>query len=307
MNISDRYFHANGKLLLSGEYFVLDGALALAVPVKQGQSLRVEEQANFSHIAWESADAEGNIWFKALLSAEDFSVLSATDAAVGQRLSEILTAARAQNEDFLPGGAIVRTETEFPREWGLGTSSTLLYCIARWAEADAYRLLFATFGGSGYDLACAGADSAIFYRLRDGRPVFHPFPFQPSFRRSLYFVYLGKKQDSREGIARYREQVKNAPELIEQVSALTESMARAETLAEFNDLIRAHEEIVSRTLKLPRAKDLYFSDFGGEVKSLGAWGGDFVMVTSENTPAVTRKYFAEKGYEVCLSFDDLVL
>ena len=34
-------FYSHGKLLLTGEYLVLDGALALAVPCKLGQSLTV--------------------------------------------------------------------------------------------------------------------------------------------------------------------------------------------------------------------------------------------------------------------------
>ncbi len=33
------FFSAHGKLLLSGEYFVLDGALGLALPANYGQHL----------------------------------------------------------------------------------------------------------------------------------------------------------------------------------------------------------------------------------------------------------------------------
>ena len=35
-------FNAHGKLLLTGEYFVLDGALALALPCKLGQSMSIQ-------------------------------------------------------------------------------------------------------------------------------------------------------------------------------------------------------------------------------------------------------------------------
>ena len=34
-------FHANGKLLLTGEYAVLDGAKAIGLPTKRGQSLQI--------------------------------------------------------------------------------------------------------------------------------------------------------------------------------------------------------------------------------------------------------------------------
>ncbi|MEQ3661167.1 MAG: GHMP kinase, partial [Flavobacterium sp.] len=39
-------YYSNGKLLLTGEYVVLDGAKALAVPTKFGQSLSIESGIN---------------------------------------------------------------------------------------------------------------------------------------------------------------------------------------------------------------------------------------------------------------------
>ena len=36
------YFKSNGKFLLTGEYLVLKGAVALALPLKLGQSMNVE-------------------------------------------------------------------------------------------------------------------------------------------------------------------------------------------------------------------------------------------------------------------------
>ena len=41
-NSSSSSFFANGKLLLTSEYLVLDGAKAFAIPTKKGQSLHVE-------------------------------------------------------------------------------------------------------------------------------------------------------------------------------------------------------------------------------------------------------------------------
>jgi mevalonate kinase len=48
-------FYSNGKLLITGEYLVLDGAKALALPTKFGQNLTVEEGAN-QEISWTSHD-----------------------------------------------------------------------------------------------------------------------------------------------------------------------------------------------------------------------------------------------------------
>jgi hypothetical protein len=36
-------FYSNGKLLLTGEYVVLDGAEALALPTRFGQNLKVKQ------------------------------------------------------------------------------------------------------------------------------------------------------------------------------------------------------------------------------------------------------------------------
>jgi len=47
-----------------------------------------------------------------------------------------------------------------------------------------------------------------------------------------------------------------------------------------------------------------FSDFSGSIKSLGAWGGDFVLVAHSENPTA---YFKEKGYEVIFSYHQMVL
>ncbi len=56
-------FYSNGKLLITGEYAVLDGARALALPTKFGQDLVVEEGKN-KEIVWKSFDKDGSIWFE---------------------------------------------------------------------------------------------------------------------------------------------------------------------------------------------------------------------------------------------------
>ena len=39
----EKTYYSNGKLLLTGEYVVLDGAEALAVPTRFGQNLTVKQ------------------------------------------------------------------------------------------------------------------------------------------------------------------------------------------------------------------------------------------------------------------------
>ena len=177
-----------------------------------------------------------------------------------------------------------------------------------------FDLLKETFGGSGYDIVCAGANSPIIYALKNGHPAFEEVPFEPIFEDSLYFVYLGKKQNSREGIARYREKSKNILHLqgsplgqyIDQISALTLAFYCEEDLKNFEKLIVEHENIVSSFIDLPRVQSLYFKDFWGQTKSLGAWGGDFILATSDRGFEATQQYFKEKGFPTVLKYSEMI-
>lgn len=302
---------AKGKLLLSGEYAVLDGATALAMPVRFGQSLRAEPWKEPSVLGWTSKNEHGANWFLAEYTLDHFDVLRTTDPKVAQTLANILKACRRQNPAFLQDGSgwKVLAQTDFPRLWGLGTSSTLVAAIARWASVDPYALLADTFGGSGYDIACAYADGPILYTLEPGGHArVEPVQFDPPFKNYLYFVYLEKKQDSREGIRRYREMAQQKPELGAHITALSKQMLAASNLSSFEEALRRHEQLIAAALDMPRAKDLYFADFPGEIKSLGAWGGDFVLATAPGmSRAAVQAWFGQKGFGTVLGWEEMVL
>ena len=300
--------HARGKLLLTGEYFVLDGAVALATPVRYGQSLHVETGEKNGRLFWTSKNGDGTAWFQAEFELTDLTPVNTTDKNTAKTLSSILLACRRQNPGFLAGtsGLEVTTQNDFPRAWGLGTSSTLIAALAKWACVDPYQVLFDTLGGSGYDIACAYADGPVLYKITDRTPEVQAVLFDPPFADSLFFVYLGKKQDSRAGIAHYREHARHNAALMEAVSRLTGQFLSATSLSDLDAVIREHEALISRALNLPRAKDLLFNDYWGEIKSLGAWGGDFVLATSARPEVDTQAYFKEKGKEVVLNWDRMV-
>lgn len=308
MNVEPLNYYSHGKLLLSGEYFVLDGALALALPTKLGQSLQITENES-DEINWKSYDADGTIWFEGVFALPFGEYQRGTDDATGQRLTQIFQAIRQQKSGFFQQfrGLQIETRLEFPRQWGLGTSSTLLANLAQWAQLDPFLLLKNTFGGSGYDIACAVANHAILYQLIDNQQFYKEIVYAPPFIENLYLIYLGKKQDSRQGIALYRQKVKSQPELITQISDITQQFIDCQGLNEFEILIQQHEMLVSETLQLPRAKELYFSDYWGEIKSLGAWGGDFILATSHKNEAETKFYFNERGFSVVLSYEEIIL
>ena len=299
---------AQGKFLLTGEYFVLDGASALALPLRFGQTLRVETGALPSYIDWNSLDPDGSKWFEAMFELPTLRIRIGSDLKTALTLFKILAACQNLNPEHFAAHRSYRvvTQNDFPREWGLGTSSTLIAALSLWASVDPYKVLFETLGGSGYDLACAYAEGPILYRLEGQTPVVEPVDFAPAYADQLYFVFLGKKQNSREGIAQFREKAPKSPALIDKISGLTRQFLEAKTLEALEAAILEHELLISETLMMPRAKDLYFGDFWGEVKSLGAWGGDFVLVTSARSEAETRAYFAQKGYEVCRPWQEMV-
>lgn len=303
----DTTLHAHGKLLLSGEYFVLDGALALAVPTRLGQSLSLERVSE-NALHWLSLDEKGNAWFEGFFELPALQYQQGNDDNTGRQLEEILRQAQALNRFFpeASGGLRVTTRLEFPRDWGLGSSSTLISLIARWAGVDPYVLLFHTMGGSGYDIACATAGKPLLYQKGPAGPQSVSMDYRPAFIDKFYFVHLGRKQNSREGIARYRAVAGDHPEWVEAISRLTRQICGAETLENLQAAVAEHELLISEALQLPRARDLYFPDFPGEIKSLGAWGGDFVWAISQLSRAETQLYFNKKGFSVVIPYDEMV-
>lgn len=297
-------YYASGKLLLTGEYLVLDGALAIALPTKLGQSLTIEP-IETNELIWESQDSDNSVWFQQSFSHIHKKI---KDNGIAERLRLILLEAQRQNPDFLQKlGYKVTTKLTFPRNWGLGTSSTLVYMISQWAKCDPFELLFQAFGGSGYDIACAGATSPLSYQLHANlRPVFQPVDFNPSFKGQLYFVYLDKKQDSKQGIARYREKGKIPEAKIQKISALSTALINSNELKAFEKILAEHESIISELIGLEKVQSIYFDNYWGVVKSLGAWGGDFVLVTSDRSYTETKNYFNEKGFHVFLKYNELI-
>lgn len=307
----DQQFYGHGKILLSGEYFVLEGALALALPTTVGQTLKVKSRASYSPILrWTALDHAGNPWFTAEYEFWHFNAITTSDEKVSDDLRKILNQVRLQNPHFLRDEMEVSVETqlEFPWDWGLGSSSSLLYNVAQWAYVSPFELALKAFGGSGYDIACAQSMGPIHYKLKDGLPKWRPVEFAPAFRDQLYLVHLGKKRDTREAVKAFRElspEGRRTP--VELITALTQEMTHALELSDFERALREHEMIVGHALGLKTVKQELFSDFWGEVKSLGAWGGDFVLVTSQRGIEATRQYFTNLGLGTVIPFNELVI
>jgi len=304
-------FRSNGKLLITGEYVVLDGAVSLALPTKYGQSLNVEKIPR-TGIQWTAYDNEDKIWLNVFFELEE--LISSPAVINGERsiseetyLLKILQTAHSLNPSLLQQatGFNVNTKLEFPKDWGLGTSSTLINNIAQWFNIDAYKLLQLTFGGSGYDIAAAQHSNAITYELTKEKSNVLNVDFNPHFKEDLFFIHLNQKQNSRDSIQHYKKQSKiELHSDITKISGLTSQFLTCESLKEFELLIEIHETIISKIINTPKVKSSLFPDFSGAIKSLGGWGGDFILVTGKDSDL---DYFREKGYNTIIPFSEMVL
>ncbi len=303
-------FDAHGKLLLFGEYVVLDGCRALAWPTKFGQSLQVNsEEAHVKGLYWKSFDHKNALWFEAWFD-EDLNLLHGLDDEIARRLQRFLLQARALNPFFLKDGLYheAHISADYPSEWGLGSSSTLISLIAQWAGVDAMELFFRSFSGSGYDIACATAMNPILYQLEGPQKAkWKELDLGTELLQGALFVYLGKKQDSREGIAHYQAQGFDKQALIQSMDGIINRLLQHPHRNSLLLAMKESEEVLSKALNLAAVKDLYFPDFPGEIKSLGAWGGDFVMALAEEPRFNQRNYFLKKGFEVVFLGNKLLI
>ena len=89
--------------------------------------------------------------------------------------------------------------------------------------------------------------------------------------------------------------------MINKISSITNEIINSKTIEEFEYYIDEHEVITGEYIQGETVKSKYFSDYKGSIKSLGAWGGDFVLATRKN-----KNYFFEKGFDTILSYSEII-
>ena len=306
-------YYSHGKFLLTGEYLVLKGALALAVPLKLGQTLSVETVCTPS-LQWDAYKPDGP-WFSVTLNQKNIEIIDCNDQPKAEKLVQIMKAVRELNPDAFNNGLHFETHLDFDPNWGLGSSSTLIANLARWADVNPYELLKLTFGGSGYDIACATAEGPIYYQVKtevpepvEGpTPTVEPIDCNPPFADHLFFIYQGQKQSSSKEIKAFLAKA-NPVDLqkdIEAVSEISRAVPKCENLDEFGMLMQCHERIIARCIGQEPVQKR-FPDFEGVLKSLGAWGGDFILATTEWNDNQVRDYFKKHDLEVVFGYNNLV-
>ncbi|WP_332021791.1 GYDIA family GHMP kinase [Kaistella sp.] len=293
-----------GKLLFTSEYVVLDGALALAVPTKWGQEFFFEENGDGNSMVFWEAYHQNILWLKAEINYKTWEIAATNLPQAAAFVLKVLQNVQKLSDIKFRSDSCyyLKTNLQFPADYGLGSSSTLMNNLADWAGIDAFELNELSLGGSGYDVAVAKSKSAILYQKTDRERLIKAVDFNPVFKNEFIFIHLNQKQDSREGIEMYRAKPKS-PELIEAFSWITEEVMTCENLEYFSQLMEVHERKLSNFLGIKTVKEKYFENCPVFVKSLGAWGGDFVM---------SRKflgfedYFSGKGFHRLFSSDDLI-
>lgn len=294
-------YRANGKLLLTSEYAITQGAKGLAIPTTKGQSLRIGSENSDDAIIWESLAHDGTTWFSARLMPGTLEVIESTDADIAARLVENLQIV-LKNTDLLEQPKRFTTQLEFPNEWGLGSSSSFTSLLAQCAGVNALEQFRTVHGGSGYDLACATADGPIVYQLQDEEGIVRPATIDFDFTDDLGFVYLGNKQLTSESLNLVQRKPFSLAQ-IETFNDFTDAFLNATHVDDLERVIEEHESILSEHLGLPKVKEKHFSSYPGAAKSLGGWGGDFTMVTRF---ASSRKWLTDNGYKIIFPFKSLV-
>ena len=91
------------------------------------------------------------------------------------------------------------------------------------------------------------------------------------------------------------------------IEALSKEMSACSDMDRFLEIMKQHELLLSELLEIPRVQSIHFSDFKGQIKSLGAWGGDFVMAGSKEVSlAELKTYFKDRGFHTVLSYSQMV-
>ena len=297
-------FKSNGKILLSSEYLVIDGAKSIALPAKLTQDLSVSK-CDENTIEWQSFDKYDNLWYEERFILDNNNLLSlGKKNIISEKIISLFNHISKTNEPKSILGNKFVTKLNFEKEWGLGSSSTFVNNLAKWANVDPYKLLFSTFKGSGYDIACCDVNHPIIYNKMGNSTNVKKVDFSPPFIEHLFLIYLGKKQNTQTSIENYSKSQFNKDDLIKKINRISDEFLKCSDLIHFEELMQEHESIISKAISInPIQKSTFMGYKGGKIKSLGSWGGDFILVTTKNKDLT---YFKNRGLNTIFPLREIV-
>jgi len=297
-------FKSNGKLLITSEYLVMKGAMALAIPAKLDQELNVTS-TNSDFVNWKSFNKNNQIWYE-----EKFFLDKGTLIYHGKKnkMSDLIVRLfdyihKFNNPEKSIGNEFI-WKINFNINWGLGSSSTLINNLSKWAKVNPYKLLFSVFNGSGYDIACCDKSNPIIFQKKDDYLSVSDTTFKPNFLNNLFLIFLNKKQDTQKSVQNFLENDQSLSEEINQMNEIVHEIENVKDITTFESLIERHEKIIANILQMPTIQNDKFPDYNnGVIKSLGSWGGDFVLATGDEKSV---DYFEEKGFNTIRKISDLL-
>ena len=297
-------FKSNGKLLITSEYLVMKGAMALAIPAKLDQELNVIS-TNSDFVNWKSFNKDNQIWYE-----EKFFLDKGTLIYHGKKnkMSDLIVRLfdyihKFNNPEKSIGNEFI-WKINFNINWGLGSSSTLINNLSKWAKVNPYKLLFSVFNGSGYDIACCDKSNPIIFQKKDDYLSVSDTTFNPNFLNNLFLIFLNKKQDTQKSVQNFLETDQSLNEGINQINEIVHEIENVKDITTFESLIERHEKIIANILQMPTIQNEKFPDYNnGVIKSLGSWGGDFVLATGDEKSV---DYFEEKGFNTIRKISDLL-
>ena len=297
-------YYSCGKLLITAEYLVLKGAKALAMPTKYGQKLLIKKNRK-KYIAWEAYTCDNEKWIDCKFDL-NFKLLKSkkTKTEFVYSLSKLLKNINVLSPGFAGEGLNISTNLEFKRNWGLGSSSTLINNVSNWLNINPYELLKTTYNGSGYDIAVANSKKSIFFQKKGDINEITPARFSPPFKDHLFFIHLNKKVNSQKEVTKFLNQKNEHKDDILKINSLGEMLVKEKNQKIFNEMVKEHEEIISKIISKKPIQKVTFKDFCGQIKSLGSWGGDFILASGDTE---TPNYFSEKGYNIIIPFSEMKL
>ena len=297
-------FKSNGKLLITSEYLVMKGAMALAIPAKLDQELNVIS-TNSDFVNWKSFNKDNQIWYEEKFFLDKGALIYHGEK---NKMSDLIVRLFDYIHKFNKPEKSIGNEfiwkINFNINWGLGSSSTLINNLSKWAKVNPYKLLFSVFNGSGYDIACCDKSNPIIFQKKDNYLSVSDTTFNPNFLNNLFLIFLNKKQDTQKSVQNFLENDQSLSEEINQMNEIVHEIENVKDITTFESLIERHEKIIANILQMPTIQNDKFPDYNnGVIKSLGSWGGDFVLATGDEKSV---DYFEEKGFNTIRKISDLL-
>ncbi|MFO8053812.1 MAG: GYDIA family GHMP kinase [Bacteroidales bacterium] len=303
MNCETNPFYSRGKFLLTAEYLVMAGADAIVLPLNKGQSLSCTSH-NDKHLLWISRYQE-DIWFRAVFDPASFKIIESSDMERAIYISEILrTAATLSKKVKTLENKKIITDLEFHPDWGMGSSSTLMVNLSQFFDIQAFEMHSKLSKGSGFDIAAAMSNFPFRYRLKKNKREIMPTPLPQLFYDHAFFVYTGQKADSNMAAEEFHQNKQDWKMPVKYINEISAQLTEVKSVTELSRIIGEHEAFLSDILGLPSPVKR-FADYPYGMKSLGAWGGDFIMAIHPRGKTEVEHYFKQKGCDMVFSAHEL--